>query len=150
MTTGFYSQPVSKTSATDEWATPHYLFCQLDAEFRFTRDVCATPGNAKCTRYFTRKQDGLSQDWAPDSCWCNPPYGKTIGAWIRKAYEESQRGATVVCLVPARTDTAWWHDWAMKATEIRYLRGRLKFGGASHNAPFPSAVLVFRAQEASL
>jgi len=130
------------SSKTDMWATPQDTFDALAAEFGpFDLDVCATPENAKCPRYYTREDDGLAQPWT-GRCWMNPPYGRTIGQWMKKAYEESQRGALVVCLVPARTDTAWWHDYAMKG-QIRFLRGRLKFGGAANSAPFPSAVVVF-------
>lgn len=132
------------SSATDEWATPAETFQRLADEFGpFDLDVCATHENAKCPEYFTRAEDGLAQDWGARRCWMNPPYGRAIGAWMAKAWEASQRGALVVCLVPARTDTAWWHDWAMRG-EIRFLRGRLKFGGAKHGAPFPSAIVVFR------
>jgi len=131
-----------RSSATPEWETPQDFFDKIDEEFRFTLDVCATPNNAKCWSYYTKTADGLAQPWT-GRCWCNPPYGRTIGLWVRKAVEESRRGATVVMLVPARTDTAWWHDYAMQATEIRYVRGRLRFSGQGP-APFPSAVLVFR------
>lgn len=128
------------TSTTDQWATPQDFFDRLNEEFGFTVDVCALPENAKCNVYFTPEIDGLKQDWL-GVCWCNPPYGRGIGKWIEKA---SQSEATVVCLVPARTDTAWWHDYAMKADDIRFIRGRLKFGGSKNSAPFPSAVLVYR------
>ena len=132
------------SSETDLWATPQDTFDALNAEFGpFDVDVCAVAGNAKCARFYTPETDGLAQDWAPSLCWMNPPYGRTIARWMCKAWEESLRGATVVCLVPARTDTAWWHDYAMKG-HIRFLRGRLKFGNAKHSAPFPSAVVVFR------
>lgn len=129
-------------SATDDWATPQDFFDRLDREFHFDLDVCATAGNAKCPRFFTPQEDGLSQDWN-GVCWMNPPYGRGIGAWVEKAYQTSMRGGTVVCLLPARTDTAWWHDWCMRG-EIRFVRGRLKFGGGKGNAPFPSAVVIFR------
>jgi len=130
------------SSKTDLWETPQDTFDALAAEFGpFDLDVCATSENAKCARYYTRDDDGLTQPW-DGVCWMNPPYGREIKAWMRKAYEASQNGATVVCLVPARTDTAWWHDYAMKG-QIRFLRGRLKFGGAAKCAPFPSAVVVF-------
>lgn len=132
------------SSATDDWATPQEFFDELDAEFDFTLDVCASDSNAKCGRYFTRDDDGLSQTWDAERCWMNPPYGREIKEWMRKAYGSSLEGALVVCLVPARTDTAWWHDYAAKATEIRFVRGRLRFGSAKHSAPFPSAVVVFR------
>lgn len=132
------------SSATDEWATPQAFFDELDAEFHFTLDVCATSENAKCPRHFTRSTDGLSQPWGQERCWMNPPYGRAIGAWMRKAYEASMLGALVVCLIPARTDTAWWHEYAAKATERRFVRGRLRFGEAKHSAPFPSVVVIFR------
>lgn len=132
------------SSATDDWATPQEFFDELDAEFDFTLDVCASDSNAKCGLYFTRDDDGLSQTWDAERCWMNPPYGREIKGWMRKAYGSSLEGALVVCLVPARTDTAWWHDYAAKATEIRFVRGRLRFGSAKHSAPFPSAVVVFR------
>lgn len=130
------------SSKTDEWPTPQDFFDKLDAEFHFELDVCATPENAKCDRYFTKRENGLLQKWE-GVCWMNPPYGREIGQWVKKAYESALEGATVVCLLPARTDTGWWHDYCMKG-EIRFVRGRLKFGNASENAPFPSAVVVFR------
>jgi phage N-6-adenine-methyltransferase len=130
------------SSATAEWATPQDVFVELDAEFGFELDVCATAGNAKCDRYFTQADDGLAQAWR-GVCWMNPPYGSGIGVWVRKAHESSLLGATVVCLVPARTDTRWWQDCCTLG-EIRFVRGRLRFGGASTGAPFPSAVVVFR------
>jgi phage N-6-adenine-methyltransferase len=130
------------SSATDLWATPQDLFDRLHAQYRFETDVCATPENAKCPKFFTKAQDGLAQQW-DGVCWMNPPYGREIGAWMAKAYRASQAGTTVVCLVPARTDTAWWHDYAVKG-DIEFLRGRLKFGGHKNSAPFPSAIVVFR------
>lgn len=129
------------SSATDLWATPQDFFDRYHTRFGFQTDVCATPENAKCRRYFTKDDDGLAQDWS-GICWMNPPYGRQIGQWMRKAYESSQRGATVVCLVPARTDTAWWHDYAVKG-EVEFIRGRLKFDGKK-DAPFPNAIVVFR------
>lgn len=129
------------SSNTCEWETPQLFFDALNAEHHFDVDVCATANNAKCERYYTKEQDGLSQQWK-GVCWMNPPYGREIGKWMRKAYESSLYGATVVCLVPARTDTAWLHDYAMKG-EIEFVRGRLKFGGSKANAPFPSAIVTF-------
>ena len=129
------------SSATEMWATPQDFFDRYDAMFGFELDVCASPENAKCARFFTEAEDGLSQQWA-GVCWMNPPYGKTIKQWMAKAYESSLQGATVVCLVPARTDTAWWHDYAMRG-QIEFIRGRLKFGGHQNSAPFPSAVVTF-------
>jgi phage N-6-adenine-methyltransferase len=135
---------VYASSKTDLWSTPQEFYDDLHAEFRFKTDVCATAENAKCENYYTAETDGLAQSWT-GVCWMNPPYGRTIKAWMRKAWESSQDGATVVCLVPARTDTAWWHDYAMQG-EIRYVRGRLKFGGHKNRAPFPCAVVIFRPQ----
>lgn len=137
LTNGMFS------SATDEWETPQDLFDKLNAEFHFTTDVCATAENAKCTRYYTREDDGLERIWG-GVCWMNPPYGRQIGKWARKAWTSAQEnGATVVCLLPARTDTGWWHDYCMKG-EIRFIRGRLRFGGSKWNAPFPSAIVIFK------
>ena len=134
--------PVHYSSATDQWATPQDLFDQLAAKYPFTIDVCALPSNAKCRRYFSPEQDGLTQDWNGEVCWMNPPYGREIKRWMAKAVDEWQKGATVVCLVPSRTDTAWWHDYAMQG-EITFLRGRLKFGNAKNSATFPSAIVVY-------
>lgn len=131
------------SSATDQWSTPQQFFNDWAKLFPFTLDVCAGASNAKCARYFDRETDGLRQDWAPETCWMNPPYGREIGRWVRKAYEESQKGATVVCLLPARTDTAWWHDYVIEHAQVAFIRGRIKFGDAKSGAPFPSAVAVF-------
>ena len=131
------------SSATDLWATPQDFFDQQNLAYGpFDIDVCADETNAKCPVYFDKSANGLSQNWT-GKCWMNPPYGRDIGKWMRKAYESSLKGATVVCLVPARTDTAWWHDYAMKGA-VTFIRGRLKFGGAKNSAPFPSAVVVFK------
>jgi site-specific DNA-methyltransferase (adenine-specific) len=131
------------SSQSDEWPTPKAFFEQLNERFRFTLDPCATDQNAKCKRYFTRKENGLLQDWSGHTVFMNPPYGREIGLWMEKAFNSSHRGATVVCLVPARTDTKWWHAYAMRG-EISFLKGRLKFGNASASAPFPSAIVIFR------
>lgn len=128
------------TSGTDEWSTPPALFELLDAEFGFDLDVCATAANATCKRFYGRDDDGLAQDWR-GTCWMNPPYGAEIGEWMAKAHLEAGGGTTVVCLVPARTDTAWWWDHARHG-EVRFIRGRLRFGDAGA-APFPNAVVVF-------
>lgn len=130
------------TSKTCEWETPQAFFDALNSKYFFETDVYATAGNAKCAHYYTREQDGLAQEWS-GVCWMNPPYGREIGKWVRKAYESSMRGATVVCLLPARTDTAWWHDFCLPHGKITYVRGRLRFGGAKDSAPFPSAIVVF-------
>ena len=130
------------SSKTDLWYTPQDFFKKYDDVYKFETDVCATDDNAKCAKYYTEEMDGLSQEWR-GVCWMNPPYGRTIGKWMKKAYESSLSGATVVCLVPARTDTNWWHDYAMKG-DIEFIKGRLKFGGSKNSAPFPSAVVVFK------
>ena len=129
-------------SGRDDWETPPGIFEPLHAEFGFTLDVCASAESAKCADYFTLDDDALSRPWI-GVCWMNPPYGKQIGAWMRHAWHAAQAGATVVCLVPARTDAHWWHDYAMQG-EVRFVRGRIRFMGAPHNAPFPSAIIVFR------
>jgi phage N-6-adenine-methyltransferase len=131
------------SSQTDEWATPPELFARLDAEFGFTLDPCATADNAKCDTFFTKAEDGLVQAWT-GRVFVNPPYGREIGRWMAKALEAARMTAeVVVCLVPARTDTVWWHNAAAHG-EVRFLKGRLRFGEARSGAPFPSAVLVFR------
>jgi phage N-6-adenine-methyltransferase len=130
------------TSNTDLWATPQDFFDKLNAFWKFDLDVCALPENAKCKKYFTPQDDGLKQHW-DGVCWMNPPYGREIGKWMAKAYTASAYGATVVCLVPARTDTKWWHDYAMKG-QIEFIKGRLKFGNSKNSAPFPSAIVVFQ------
>ena len=129
------------SSNTDMWETPQALFDAYNSVYDFDIDVCAVPSNAKCERYFTPDVDWLKQDWV-GTCWMNPPYGRQIGKWVRKAYEESKNGSVIVCLLPARTDTAWFHDYCMKG-KIEFLRGRLKFGGSKNSAPFPSCVVVF-------
>lgn len=136
------------SSKTDMWATPQDFFDRLNQEFHFEIDVCAIQENAKCARFFSPEDDGLKQKWQ-GVCWMNPPYGREISRWMEKAYESSLGGATVVCLIPARTDTRWWHDYASKG-EVRFVRGRLKFGGHENSAPFPSAVVIFRNERNAL
>lgn len=136
------------SSQTDLWATPQTLFDELNCEFGFELDVCATPENAKCGEFITKAQDALSEAMWPrwkGVLWMNPPYARSVtGKWLARAYEAAtQNGATVVCLVPARTDTRWWHDYCMKG-EVRFIKGRLKFGESKNSAPFPSAVVIFR------
>ena len=138
---------VHYSSKTNEWSTPQAFFDELNKEFNFTLDPCATSENAKCTKYFTVEDDGLKQDWSNDVVFMNPPYGREIKYWVQKAYEESLKGATVVCLIPARTDTAYWHDYIFgKADDIRFLRGRLKFGESKNPAPFPSAIIIYKGE----
>ena len=128
------------SSQTDLWATPQDLFNELDNEFGFTVDVCALPENAKCKQYYTPEMDGLKQEWT-GVVWCNPPYGRQIGKWVEKAAKSTCR---VVMLLPARTDTRWFHDYIYGYAEIRFIKGRLKFGGCNNSAPFPSMICVFR------
>lgn len=132
------------SSKTDLWSTPQGFFDEWNSKFNFTIDVCSDGVNNKCDKFFTEEDNGLNQKWE-GVCWMNPPYGRTIGQWMKKAYESSLEGATVVCLVPSRTDTKWWHDYAMKG-EITFIKGRLKFGGNKNPAPFPSAVVVFKGE----
>lgn len=127
-----------------EWETPDDLFEKLSAEFSFTLDVCANSENKKVDRYFSEEQDGLLQEWN-GVCWMNPPFNNKRN-WVKKAYAESQKGNTVVALLPARTNTNWWHDYCMKG-EIRFIRGRVKFKGAKHGLPQPLAIVVFRGKE---
>lgn len=129
------------SSKTDLWATPQDFFDKCNEKYNFELDVCASPENAKCPRYFTKDDDGLQQEWS-GVCWMNPPYGREIGKWIKKAYEASLSGTIVVCLLPARTDTRWWHDYCAKG-QVEFIKGRLKFGGSKSPAPFPSALVVF-------
>lgn len=133
------------SSNTNEWATPRKFFDELNAEFHFTLDPCCTHENAKCEKHFTLEDDGLNQNWGGYKVFCNPPYGREIASWVRKCYEESRKPDTlVVMLIPARTDTAYFHQWIYhKAKEIRFIRGRLHFNDSKHGAPFPSMVVVF-------
>jgi len=135
------------SSATPEWSTPQDFFDALNKEFGpFTLDVCANEHNTKCKTWYGANGaswvDGLSQPWT-GKVWMNPPYGRGIGAWVKKAYESSQAGATVVCLLPSRTDTKWFHNYCTKGV-IRFVPGRLKFGGHKNAAPFPSMVVIFK------
>lgn len=136
------------SSACAEWATPQKLFDELDREFGFTLDVCASEENHKCPRFYSKKDNALELPWQ-GVCWMNPPYGRTqTGKWIAKASAESKRGSTVVCLIPARTDTRWFHEFIYGKAEVRFIKGRLKFeadGLAGKNsAPFPSMIVIFR------
>lgn len=134
------------SSATDVWATPQDLFDKLNAEFGFNLDPCALPENAKCEKYFTPEINGLAQSWGGGcKVFCNPPYGRQIYDWVKKAYNESRKpDTTVVMLIPARTDTRYFHEFIYhRAKEIRFIKGRLKFGSAKNAAPFPSMIVIF-------
>jgi phage N-6-adenine-methyltransferase len=142
------------TAKPFEWATPGNIFRQVAQEFSFTLDAAASAENAKCRRFFTREEDGLQQSWARETVWLNPPYGRELPTWIERASIAARcEGATVVCLVPARTDVRWWHAFVWDATrhqprpgvEVRYIEGRIRFGdSAGGRAPFPSVLIVFR------
>ena len=130
-----------------DWGTPVSFFDELNKEFKFTVDVCASGWNAKLDRFWGVDDDALVQDWSSDVCFMNPPYGRDIKHWIKKAYDESLKGATVVALIPSRTDTVYWHEFIQDIAEVRFIRGRLKFErpeGSGDPAPFPSAVIVWR------
>lgn len=134
------------SSKTNDWSTPQDFYDELDNEFGFTLDPCADEYNHKCNKYFTEKDDGLLQDWGGEIVFCNPPYGKAIKDWVRKAYIEGCKpNTTVVLLIPARTDTQYFHDYVYhEAKEIRFIKGRLKFGDSKNAAPFPSMVVIYR------
>jgi len=127
---------------SDEWPTPLWLFDSLNREFGFTLDPCSNGENSKCENFYTIADSPLLKDWGSETVYMNPPYSG-CKEWMAKAFSASREGATVVCLVSSRTDTSWWHSYAMKG-EVRFIKGRLKFEGAKHNAPFPSAIVVFR------
>ena len=133
------------SSKKTEWETPQALFDELDREFGFTLDVCALPENAKCDLFFTPEMDGLSRSWKGYTCWMNPPYGREIKKWVGKAWGENRYNrTTVVCLLPARTDTRWFHDYIYNKAKIRFLKGRIKFVGAENSAPFPSMIAIYK------
>lgn len=123
------------SSKDQTWETPQDFFDKVNKEFNFNLDVCAVPETAKCSKFFTPENNALIQKW-DGVCWMNPPYGREIIKWIAKAYNESLNNNTIVCLIPARTDTKYWHNYCMKAKEIRLIKGRLKFGNAANSAPF--------------
>ena len=130
------------SSQTDLWATPQDFYDELDEEFHFEIDVCANKENAKCTKFYTKEDDGLSKTWE-GVCWMNPPYGRVIGKWVQKAYESARNGVVVVGLLPARTDTKWFHEYIYNKAQIRFIKGRLKFGRSKNCAPFPNMVVIW-------
>jgi phage N-6-adenine-methyltransferase len=154
------------SSKTDQWATPQDFFDKVAKEFGgFDVDVAADSTNAKCPIFLTKEMDALSQTWhniyvgtddfgwaKPPKLWMNPPYGRTIGKWVKKAYDESRKDCLVVALLPSRTDTSWFHDciYHKPGVEVRFLKGRLKFGGSKNAAPFPSMLVIFRAPPSQL
>lgn len=133
------------SNETDNWSTPAEFFQELDKEFGFELDPCADISNHKCDMFFTKEKDGLLQSWGGHRVFCNPPYGREIGKWVEKAYRTNEEyGNLVVMLLPARTDTRWFHDFIYNKAEIRFVRGRLRFGNAKNSAPFPSMVIIYR------
>lgn len=131
------------SSGSEEWETPEAFFKALDDKYHFTLDPACTHENAKCREHYTKAENGLSQNWGGHSVFCNPPYGRGVGEWVRKGYEESTKnGTTVVMLLPARTDTKWFHDYCLKG-RVEFIRGRLKFGNSKDNAPFPNMIVIF-------
>lgn len=145
------NRSVMFSSATDNWATPQGFFDKLNREFGFTLDPCADENNHKCDVYYTKEQNGLTKNWGGERVFCNPPYGKDIGKWVQKCYEESQKENTlVVMLIPARTDTRYFHEFIYGKAEIRFIRGRLKFGNSQNAAPFPSMVVIFGGETPSV
>tara|TARA_R110000824_G_scaffold148920_7_gene318939 strand:- start:13986 stop:14477 length:492 start_codon:yes stop_codon:yes gene_type:complete len=138
------------SSNSPDWGTPTKLFDKLNSMFDFTLDPCCNSYNAKCKKFYTIEEDGLSKSWRGEKVFCNPPYGRQIKYWVKKAYEESRHpGTTVVLLIPARTDTSYWHEYVMKSEMIYFIKGRLHFMSGLSNeetnaAPFPSVVVVFK------
>jgi phage N-6-adenine-methyltransferase len=152
--------PVLFSSKTDQWSTPQDFYDTLHAEFDFGLDAAADRSNTKCSLFIPKEWDALTADWVTivrafcpgQAVWLNPPYGRDIGKWVAKAAAEAARGATVVMLIPARTDTRYWHEYIepirlVRPADVRFVRGRLKFGGVKNSAPFPSVVVVFRPPE---
>lgn len=131
------------SSKSIDWSTPQELFDALDKRFQFTLDVCASDKNAKVKRYLTRELDGLGQSWGGERCWMNPPYGREIGPWVKKAHREAEHGALVVGLLPARPETRWWQEHVNGKADLRFIAGRLRFGEARNCAPFASVIAVW-------
>lgn len=145
-------KPLLQKGKSVEWATPHDLFNELDAEFHFTLDPCATVENTKCPKFYTIEDDGLAQSWKDERVFMNPPYGEGVTKWIAKAYFESQYAEVIVGLLPARTDTRWFHDYAYNKAEIRFLKGRVKFigpNGQSGSSTFPSMIIIWRSSSST-
>jgi len=138
------------SSNSNEWATPQDFFDKLDEKHNFTLDPCANKTNAKCKKYYTQKDDGLTKDWEGETVFVNPPYGRELKHWVKKAYLESRKNnTTVVLLCPSRTDTQYFHDYMMKASELHFIKGRIKFENnnkANNSAPFPSVIAVFKGE----
>ena len=136
------------SSKTDQWSTPQLFFDTLNQEFNFTLDPCCDEFNKKCNKFYTKKDDGLLQNWGGETVFCNPPYGRILKDWVKKCSDESKkRNTTIVMLIPARTDTKYFHDYIYGKSEIRFIKGRLKFGDCKNAAPFPSMIVIFKNKE---
>ena len=136
------------SSNSDNWSTPQDLYNELNKEFNFTLDPCADVNNHKCAKYFTKEVDGLKQSWGGERTFVNPPYGRELPKWVRKAYMEHLKPNTVVVmLIPARTDTSYFHRYIYNHAEIRFIKGCLKFGGSKNGAPFPSMLVIYRSAD---
>ena len=132
-------------SESEEWTTPDSIFVPLNDEFHFTIDVAGSKDNAKCPNYYSKEDDALTKEWR-GICWLNPPYGPNLPKWIKKAWDEAKKGATVVMLLPARTNTNYWHNYCFKG-EVRFIRGYPKFNNAVQGLKFPLAVVIFRPKD---
>ena len=135
-------------SVRQDWETPHDLFDSINLEFEFTLDAAASKYNTKCPMFFTAENNALTQEWGKNVVWLNPPYGakESLQTWVKKAYDASSKGATVVMLIPARTNTSWFHDYCLAKGEVRFIKGRPKFGGATHGLPQPLCFVIFKSQ----
>lgn len=145
----FDKNKVNKSLKSIEWGTPPEIFNPLNDEFNFTLDVCANENNSRVARFFTQHNNGLVQSWDNEVCWCNPPYGREVQKWCKKAYEQSKKGTTTVLLIPCKTNTKWWHKLVIPYAEVRFLSGRVKFvypnGEQSTQAlPWPLAFVIYK------
>lgn len=135
------------SSKSNEWSTPQDFFDKLNEEFKFTLDPCASESNYKCEKYFTQAENGLEQSWEGETVFMNPPYSD-IAKWVEKAFLESKKPNTIIVgLMPSRTDTKYFHKYIYNQAEIRFIKGRLKFGGSKNSAPFPSMIVVWKGNE---
>ena len=141
------AKKVMFSSKSDEWGTPANFFNKLNLVYNFTLDPCATAQNTKCKNFYTIEDNGLEKSWEGETVFVNPPYSK-VKDWVAKCHRESLKpNTTIVMLIPSRTDTRWWHQYCMTAHQIFFVKGRLRFEGGEHSAPFPSAVVVFQSAD---
>jgi len=138
------------SSVKMDWETPKDFFNKLDQEFHFTLDPCCSFENKKCDKFYTEQDNGLIQNWGGEVVFVNPPYGREIKLWVKKCFEERNNAKLIVMLIPARTDTNYFHEFIYGKAEIRFIKGRLKFVGnqkGSGSAPFPSMLVVFKPKQ---